>query len=164
MDAGEARERNAAAWARARRQRGTVHVGERTRRQSWTLRRDRQTGFARVGYCRSCHRPYVESRVYWSQQYAVTGTMFNLVVGARTRQARRLRAMKCNPCKAEALRARQALGTNQARRQARAEARAGRTCAVCQAPLTSERATRRFCSVRCRVAAWRNDNGRSATR
>ena len=38
---------------------------------------------------------------------------------------------------------------------ARAAARAGRKCEGCGEPLRAARSTKRFCSVRCRVAAFR---------
>jgi hypothetical protein len=38
---------------------------------------------------------------------------------------------------------------------ARAAARSGRSCERCGEPIEAERSTRRFCSVRCRVAAHR---------
>jgi hypothetical protein len=38
---------------------------------------------------------------------------------------------------------------------ARAAARSGRSCEGCGEPLKAARATKRFCSVRCRVAAHR---------
>jgi hypothetical protein len=39
-----------------------------------------------------------------------------------------------------------------ARADQRAAARAGRRCVTCDVPLTAARSTKRFCSVRCRVA------------
>jgi hypothetical protein len=41
------------------------------------------------------------------------------------------------------------------RSKARAQARAGRTCAVCAAPLDALRSSKKYCSVKCRVAAHR---------
>jgi endogenous inhibitor of DNA gyrase (YacG/DUF329 family) len=41
------------------------------------------------------------------------------------------------------------------RSKGRAAARADRKCEVCGKPLTAQRWTMRFCSVRCRVAAHR---------
>jgi endogenous inhibitor of DNA gyrase (YacG/DUF329 family) len=38
---------------------------------------------------------------------------------------------------------------------ARAAARSGRRCERCGEPIEAERSTKRFCSVRCRVAAFR---------
>jgi hypothetical protein len=71
------------------------------------------------------------------------------------------RALVCTPCKAKtAARRRARTNANTARTAQRAEARAGRHCATCGAALESQRSTRRFCKVACRVAHWRNDNGR----
>jgi len=44
---------------------------------------------------------------------------------------------------------------SQARSEARAAARADRRCAHCNEPITAQRSTGKFCSVRCRVAAHR---------
>jgi hypothetical protein len=41
------------------------------------------------------------------------------------------------------------------RAAARAEARANRKCATCGQPIKAQRSTMKFCSVRCRVAAYR---------
>jgi endogenous inhibitor of DNA gyrase (YacG/DUF329 family) len=38
---------------------------------------------------------------------------------------------------------------------ARAAARSGRRCERCGEPIEAERSAKRFCSVRCRVAAFR---------
>jgi hypothetical protein len=42
-----------------------------------------------------------------------------------------------------------------ARSEARAQARAGRKCEACGKAIKAQRATMRFCSVRCRVASHR---------
>ena len=42
-----------------------------------------------------------------------------------------------------------------ARSQARAKARAGRRCCTCGEPIKAQRATKQYCSVGCRVAAFR---------
>jgi predicted nucleic acid-binding Zn ribbon protein len=51
---------------------------------------------------------------------------------------------------------------SQATAQARAAARAGRTCQTCGEPIEARRSTMRFCSTRCRVAAYRQ-RARSAS-
>jgi hypothetical protein len=47
-----------------------------------------------------------------------------------------------------------------ARSQARAAARANRKCATCGKPIKAQRSTMRYCSVKCRVSAHRNANGK----
>jgi hypothetical protein len=42
-----------------------------------------------------------------------------------------------------------------ARSQARAKVRAGRRCETCGKPIKAQRATKQYCSVRCRVTALR---------
>jgi hypothetical protein len=42
-----------------------------------------------------------------------------------------------------------------ARSKKREAARAGRSCSTCGTPMTAQRATKRYCSERCRVAAYR---------
>lgn len=49
---------------------------------------------------------------------------------------------------------------NAERAEKRLEARSNRLCAHCAEPFTPARATGRFCSTRCRIAAHRNANGK----
>jgi hypothetical protein len=78
---------------------------------------------------------------------------------ARGRGLWRQWALRCAPCKAQTQAARRARDTNRARTQRRAAERNGRRCATCQTPLMLARRTKRFCSSRCRHAAWRNAKG-----
>jgi hypothetical protein len=64
-------------------------------------------------------------------------------------------ASYCSDRCADAARAVGVAAAVTARSQARAAARADRQCEVCGEPLSAKRATGRFCSVRCRVAAHR---------
>jgi len=155
ISADEARARSLAreqAWQQALAQPDTVHLGERLTHQqvvqlardwSWEspegYRRHQADGFARIRRCRGCEYWYVAARRY--------------------EHAGRVWALRCAACKA-ATQARRARTTNVGRTRQRGATRTGRCCATCQAPLTLARRTKRFCSDRCRLAAWRNAKGR----
>jgi hypothetical protein len=64
----------------------------------------------------------------------------------------------CAPCRASAP-TRHRAQAHIVRAMRRALARAGRRCLVCRAPIESRRSTRRYCSPRCRAAAWRARDG-----
>jgi hypothetical protein len=152
---GNARDWNARAWTRARSRPGLLHPGMRTRRSAATLDTERD-GYATVGPCPRCWPRYIQSRVYAVRLYRIR---YGQISGPELVRERRF-AFRCAPCKAETRRARLLRGTNQARARDRAEARSSLACVACGASLPAARRTRRFCSVRCRVAAWRNATGR----
>ena len=67
----------------------------------------------------------------------------------------RYRSKWCSDLCARKARAPRMAAVVKARSAARAKARAGRKCKVCGKPIKAQRATRQYCSVRCRVTAHR---------
>ena len=67
----------------------------------------------------------------------------------------RYRSQWCSDLCARKARAPRIVAAVKARSEARAKARAGRTCETCGKPIKAQRATRQYCSVRCRVTAFR---------
>ena len=75
--------------------------------------------------------------------------------GRRFFHGYRRRSKWCSDLCAEQARAPRGAATIKARSQARAKARAGRTCETCGEPIGAQRSTKQYCSVGCRVAALR---------
>jgi hypothetical protein len=67
----------------------------------------------------------------------------------------RYRSKWCSDTCAQAAQAPRIAAAVKARSQARAKARAGRRCKTCGKPIKAQRATKQYCSVRCRVTALR---------
>jgi hypothetical protein len=67
----------------------------------------------------------------------------------------RHRSQWCSDMCAREVRAPLIAAAVKARSQARALARAGGTCKTCGKPIKAQRATKQYCSVRCRVTALR---------
>ena len=67
----------------------------------------------------------------------------------------RYRSKWCSDTCARKARAPRTVAAAKARSQARAKVRAGRRCKTCSKPMKAQRATRQYCSVRCRVTAFR---------
>ena len=61
----------------------------------------------------------------------------------------------CSDLCAREARAPRIAATVKTRSQARAKARTGRRCETCGKPIKAQRATKQYCSVRCRVTAFR---------
>jgi hypothetical protein len=67
----------------------------------------------------------------------------------------RCRSKWCSDRCARQARAPRIAAAAKARSQARADARADRRCKTCGKPIEAQRASKQYCSVRCRVAACR---------
>ncbi len=102
----------------------------------------------RAGVCRTCHEWFLRSGPDPSGATKVARW------SGVCHEVWRWR-FTCLDCEAEKKAGRLARSAA-ARRATRAQARAGRRCLACRKPFTAQRRTRKFCSSRCKLRAWRN--------